>query len=165
MDDKHSLRSKYGLRADVTLLWLAAAAALAAGLTLPVITFKEFIVRKSVYTIFGGIWELYTHHDYALAAVIFIFSVVFPMVKLLSLAVIWFVPLGNKDRRTLVGRLSSMGKWSMLDVYVVAMTVVIAKSSALVKAVPEPGIYCFGVSVILSILVSARIERLSKKSL
>ena len=164
MSDKKSLHDGYGFRIDVYLLWIASAAALAAGLSFPVITFTEFFIRNSTYSILSGIRDLYKHGEVVLAAVIFVFSVIFPIVKLLALMLLWFVPINKNDRRAVIGRLGDLGKWSMLDVYVVASTIVIAKSSTLFKAEPKIGIYLFGTSVIFSILTSRWIERLSKKA-
>ncbi len=159
-----SLQSSCGVRVEVYLLWSAAVYTLAMGLSLPVITLTELVFRKNTYSILGGVIQLYNQKDYVLAAVIFIFSFVFPIVKLLSLLFLWFVPIDSNERKVVVTWLGHLGKWSMLDVYVVALTIIIAKSSTLLKAKPEMGIYYFGVSVILSILTSTRIERLSKRA-
>ena len=158
-----SLQGACGFRVDVYLLWVASVAALTAGLSMPVITLTELVFRKNTYSVVGGVVALYNQKDYVLAAVIFIFSCVFPIVKLLSLLLLWFVPFDSDQRGKVVTWLGHLGKWSMLDVYVVALTIVIAKSSTLLKAKPELGIYYFGASVVLSILTSTRIERLSKK--
>jgi paraquat-inducible protein A len=163
MGENRSLQSSHGFRADIYLLWTASTACLIAGLWLPVITFTELIFKKSTFSILGGIADLWQHGEYVLGAVIFIFSVVFPAAKLLSLLVLWFIPFNRTERGVMVHRLGTLGKWSMLDVYVVAMTIVIAKGSTLFKAEPEPGIYYFGASVVLSIFTSAVIERVSKK--
>lgn len=163
MSESKSLHRVYGFRIDVYLLWLTSAAALIAGLWLPVITFTEFFIKNSTYTILGGILDLLKHREYVLASVIFVFSVVFPVTKLLALIFLWFIPINRNNRRAAIGRLAELGRWSMLDVYVVATTVVIAKSSALFKTEPKIGIYFFGASVILSILTSTWIEKLSKK--
>lgn len=159
-----SLHTSCGARWDVYLLWIAAVATLTVGLSQPVITLTELVFKKNTYSIVGGVIELYNHKDYVLAAVIFIFSCVFPIVKLLSLLFLWFVSIDADERKTVVTWLGHLGKWSMLDVYVVALTILVAKSSSLLKAKPEMGIYFFGVSVVLSILTSTRIERLSKST-
>lgn len=159
-----SLHASCGARIDVYLLWLASAGTLAAGLSLPVITLTELIFNKSTYSILSGIIELFQNKDHVLAAVIFVFSFVFPIVKLGSLLFLWFIAIDKNSRGVVVGWLGQLGKWSMLDVYIVAMTVIIAKSSVILKAEPEIGIYFFGASVILSILTSMRIEFLSKKA-
>ncbi len=158
-----SLYSIYGHRADVYALWTTAAATLITGLSLPVITFTELIFKKSTYSIISGVQSLFNGGEYVLAAVLFVFSVIFPILKLLTLLLLYFCGMDSKGRTKVVYRLSALGKWSMLDVYVVAMTIVIAKSSSLIKAQPRTGIYFFGVSVLLSIIVSSLIESLAKK--
>ena len=160
---RRSLQSSCGVRMEVYLLWIAAVYTLAKGLSLPVITITELVFRKNTYSVLGGVIQLYNHKDYVLAAVIFIFSFLFPILKLLSLLFLWFMPVDPNARKTVVTWLGHLGKWSMLDVYVVALTILIAKSSTLLKAKPEMGIYYFGASVVLSILTSTQIERLSKK--
>ena len=49
----------------------------------------------------------------------------------------------------------------MLDVFVVAITIVITKISGLVEAEAHVGIYVFAVSVILSMIATMRIEKLA----
>ncbi len=164
MGENQSLQSSCGYRADIYLLRAASTACLITRLSLPVITFTELIVKTSTYSILSGIGDLYHHGEYVLAAVIFLFSVIFPAVKMLALLALWFLPFSKNDRGAVVHRLGTLGKWSMLDVYVVAMTIVIAKGSSLFKAEPEAGIYYFGGSVVLSIFTSARIEKISKRA-
>jgi paraquat-inducible protein A len=55
--------------------------------------------------------------------------------------------------------LSVYGKWSMLDVFVVALLVVSVKLGAMAEARVEIGIYAFAASVILTMLLSAWIGR------
>lgn len=165
MPSKKSLHGIYGNSLEVLALWIAAAITLLAGLCLPVIAFTELMVRKSSYSIISGAIELTQHGDYVLAIVIVLFSVVLPMVKLGGLAYLWFATIKTTDRKFFLTILGSLGKWSMLDVYVVALTVVIAKSSIFVKAEPQTGIYLFGLAVVLSIVLSLRMEHLSKHAL
>ena len=147
---------------DVYALWVLSAVFLALGLYLPVITFQELIFKQSTFTIMTGITSLWDEKQFFLAMVIFVFSVVFPLVKLGGLAVLWFLPLMKNQRNRMIEMIGNLGKWSMLDVYVVAMTVIIAKSSALIKAKPQEGIYYFCASVALSIVLSLRIKYLAK---
>jgi len=50
--------------------------------------------------------------------------------------------------------LSLLGKWSMLDVFVIAIIIVPIKLGALASAKAEIGIYYFGASIILAILAT-----------
>jgi paraquat-inducible protein A len=52
------------------------------------------------------------------------------------------------------------GKWSMLDVFVVAMLLVTIKLGAVAKVEVHYGLFAFAVSVILTMLVTHRISRL-----
>lgn len=47
------------------------------------------------------------------------------------------------------------GKWSMLDVFVSAIIIVWVKLGALASAKAENGIYFFGASVLLTMIVSS----------
>ncbi|MCA9395716.1 MAG: paraquat-inducible protein A [Candidatus Omnitrophica bacterium] len=162
MSNEQSLHKVCGFQPEIYLCWLASAAAFSFGLTLPVIKFTEMMIRKSSFSIISGAQELLKHGEYVLAGVIILFSVVFPIFKLLGLMYLWFATIEKKKRTSFLKILGSLGKWSMLDVYVVALTVVIAKSSLMAKAEPQIGIYLFGAAVVLSIIVSIRIEHLSK---
>ncbi len=88
------------------------------------------------------------------------FSVVFPAVKLLLLFLIWNLEdtQSMRHRRNLKW-LATYSKWSMLDVFVVALLVVTVKLGALAQAKVEFGLYAFAASVILTMLISAWIGR------
>ncbi len=161
---KYSLHSIHPRRFDLYALWFVSAGALAAGLSLPVITFKELIFRTTTFSIITGVVNLCQERYLLLAAVVFIFSVLFPILKLTALLLLWFWPLTKSKRFTFLEFLSNLGKWSMLDVYLVAITIVIAKGSTMVKASPRIGIYFFGVSILLSIILSTLVKRLAKKA-
>ncbi|MGO9986088.1 MAG: paraquat-inducible protein A, partial [Rhodomicrobium sp.] len=56
-------------------------------------------------------------------------------------------------------RIEWLGKWSMLDVLVLALLVFYAKSTGLADAVALPGVYFFAASVILTMIAYALIDR------
>lgn len=60
--------------------------------------------------------------------------------------------------------LSLLGKWSMLDVFVVAITIVITQISHFAHAAPRIGIYFFCVSIIFTMLLTEKIEKIIPKS-
>jgi paraquat-inducible protein A len=60
--------------------------------------------------------------------------------------------------------LGVLGKWSMLDVFVVAITIVITKISSFAKAEARLGLYFFGASIMLAMLATGWIERIMKKN-
>jgi paraquat-inducible protein A len=154
---------QYPWRIDIIVLCVASLALLAFGLTMPVLTFKKMVFWTDTYSIPSGIQLLMVQHDYILAAIVFFFSIVFPIAKLIGLFTIWCFPLTGGERRIALDLLGLLGKWSMLDVFVVAITVVIAKFGKITEARPREGIYLFASAVLLSMVLTLLIERAAKK--
>jgi len=96
---------------------------------LPFIVMRQF-GRQYDYTILGGIVELFRQRNIVLGTVIFVFSFVFPFVKLLMVAggasLIPVFPLAV--RRQLLASARSLARFSMLDVFVAAVMVVVVKT-------------------------------------
>lgn len=150
-----------GQSAAVVGLLLAAAVSLALGLSLPVMQVEKFIFWESDYSIVTGVIGLLADGEYLLAAIIFFFSVVFPVVKLVVLWRVWQNPMTHARRFRLLRALSKLGKWSMLDVFAVAILVVAGKLRAVADLEPRVGIYLFAIGVVLSMLATAWIQRQS----
>ncbi|OGW70993.1 MAG: hypothetical protein A2047_01315 [Omnitrophica bacterium GWA2_41_15] len=123
------------------------------GLHLPVLTVRK-LWAKNTFSIISGIMNLWKDKYYFLAVIIFFFSVILPIVKLTTLFVIWYVRLRDNQRKWLLYGLGFLGKWSMLDVFVTAVIIVSVKLGALASAKAERGIYYFGVSIFLAMLVT-----------
>ncbi len=165
-DSKKSLRDTYPHRIDVPLLIGICVTVLLIGLSLPLITVEKTIFWRhweNHYSVMAGVLELAKHGDFLLAVIIFFFSMVFPFAKLLTLSVIWFRKLSDEQRKITLHWLGVLGKWSMLDVFAVAILVVAAKLRSLTQVEPQIGVYLFGLAIILSMLTTMRIERLAKR--
>ncbi len=161
---KKTLRTVYPGNYDIPVLILVSLVFLFLGLFLPVITLKELVFWKHTFSVLTGIVSLVTEKHYLLAVIIFVFSVIFPIYKLAMLLSIWFRKMTDEERVIYVQWLAGLGKWSMLDVFVVAITIVIAKISGFASAKPEIGIYFFGGSVLIGMFVMSRIEKLVQKT-
>jgi len=57
-----------------------------------------------------------------------------------------------------------MGKWSMLDLFVVAMIVVLVKAKEVADAEAKIGIHLFAGAVLLSMIASMSVEKLSREA-
>jgi paraquat-inducible protein A len=148
------LRQLYPHRVDIIILLVLATVLLVVGLTLPVLTVRK-LWDSNTYSIITGVQNLWQEKYYALAVVIFLFSVIFPVAKLLSLSSVWLVKLTADKRKQLIWLMEVFGKWSMLDVFVTAIMIVWIKLGALATARPENGIYFFGASVLLTMVLSS----------
>lgn len=137
------------------------------GLSLPLMDAQTGILWKqwkSSYSVWAGVVALWNQQHYLLALVIFFFSMVFPFFKLLALAVIWFARLGSAQRAALLHWLELLGKWSMLDVFAVAILVVLVKLGPLANVQPRQGVYFFTAAIFSSMLTTMYITRLARKS-
>ena len=63
---------------------------------------------------------LYTGGNYLVAVALFLFSIVFPILKLFSSVVIFTYPKSRRSKKA-VNVVNSLGKWSMVDVFVSAI--------------------------------------------
>ena len=126
------------------------------GLTLPITTFAikfPFFQQSDTYSLPTAIKTLYEEKEFVLFGILVAFTFVFPVMKLFSIFMAVFA--GWTDKTSPVFRfLRATGRWSMLDVFVVALLVVLLRVQAMMgefSMVAHAGIYCFGASVILAI--------------
>ena len=108
-------------------------------------------------TIMSGIIYLWRSGSWSLALVVFFASIVTPLSKMIALTFlllsIQFKNAWHPLQRTKLYRLLlRIGRWSMLDIYVVAIlvTLVQVKSLAVIKA--SPGALVFAAVVVLTML-------------
>lgn len=141
------------------LLIIGATVCLVLGLTLPIIRLTKFYIWTDVHSLVSVVKELYLADEIILATVVCLFSVVFPFLKLLYLLALYSIRHIQPNRTaSWLKRLSWLGKWSMLDVLVLALVVFYAKATNLADAMSMPGIYLFAASVILTMVATAMIE-------
>ncbi len=136
-----------------------ALALLVAGVVLPSLTVSTLAILSNSVSILSGLVVLWDDDQYFLFTVLFVFSVLFPAVKLLFGLWVWFFS-GNPSHAA-VARLESLAKWSMLDVFVIALVVAALNVTVISGVLVHAGLYMFTASVILSKLALARIKRVA----
>lgn len=122
---------------------------------LPLITIEKF-GSKTDYTLTGSILVLFREGQVFLGILILIFSVCFPVSKLLLIlaASNRLVKLRLGARRLLNTVLESVGRFSLVEVVIVALFVVIMKNEQFVDIDVRFGTILFSLSVLLSIVSS-----------
>ncbi len=151
--------------------WLGWATILAGGLlvagwTLPIMTVERLFFLSREISILRGVAELWNEDEVLLAVVIGLFSIVLPVVKL-ALALHLFYradPGSGRMRRALVW-MEAAGRWSMLDVFVVALIVVAVRTSLIDDVSVHAGVYVFTAAIVLSLLVVQRMTALARRAL
>lgn len=164
MTSQTSLNARYPGMFWMPVLILLNLILFAVGLFTPAITLQQMFVFTDTFSIYLGIYVLYIEHEKFLAAVIFVFSIVFPLAKMGLLTFIWFRPLEEKARLKALRSLEFLGKWSMTDVFVVALLVVAAKLSGFADAHARYGIVVFTSAVVLSMLLTLFMAKLARGS-
>ncbi len=162
-DKKASLWRLHPKRIDIFLLIIASIALLFLGLHEPVLTVRK-LWEKNTFTIITGIENLWKENYHFLAIIVFFFSIIFPFTKLAALLLIWFVKMTERQRKWILSCLEFLGKWSMLDVFVVAIVIVSVKLGALASAKAEVGIYYFGASILLAMVATGLQNSLVKQT-
>lgn len=114
--------------------------------------------------IVGSIEKLWESGDMVVAMVILIFSVLIPIVKISSLLFV-SIFIESTFAHGLVKFFKAIGKWSMVDVFVVAVFLVYltANKGDVSRAEIEVGLYFFLSYVIVSMLVSLSADKLLHK--
>ena len=160
-----SLREFYPGRYEIPILMILSIWTLVRGLSLPLVNVEKMVLWKSTYSVFTGVMSLIEVKEYLLGSVLFFFSIIFPLTKLAALGVIWFIRLPEERRSWLLHWLEVLGKWSMLDVFIVAILIVAVKLGPLANIEPRPGIYYFCAAILLSMITTMWVDHLAQRSI
>ena len=110
-------------------------------------------------TIFSGILGLVDDGSYAVAAIVFTASILVPLLKIAGVVTLLYNVRRRpvRHRRTLTrlyAALDFIGRWSMLDVFLVGFLSGAVQFGALAQVRPEPGVIAFAAAVVLTMLAT-----------
>ncbi|RQH07021.1 paraquat-inducible protein A [Paraburkholderia dinghuensis] len=110
-------------------------------------------------TILSGVVYLWVSGSWPLAVVVFIASIAVPMLKILSLAYLaWTAQRAStwlpSERARIYRMVELVGRWSMLDIYVVTMLVALVQFNALAMIKAGPAAIAFGAVVVLTMFAA-----------
>lgn len=114
-------------------------------------------------TVWDGIKILMEHQEWAVAIIVFLASMVIPLVKLAGLFSL-VVTSGMGWGRRLRGRthlykfIDAIGPWAMLDVFLLAVLVALVKLQGWAEILPGTGLFAFTAMVVLTMLASAAFD-------
>lgn len=140
--------------------WIAVGIlAFIAGITLPMMTLTKLVWFDNTFTVLSGIGALLAQETFALGMLLMTFSILFPAVKFLAMLayVLIYPPLP----RALVQwqyALGKVAKFSMLDVFVVAVMLMVVQLGAMAEVDIHGGIYWFTLAVLVSMSAGLAIE-------
>ena len=152
---------------------LAALIALAGGLLMPIMMMSihkevqylgDVVLQMESKGVLGSITKLFEGSDYVVGGALLLFSIVLPLLKTLSMLFV-AVFVRNRAAHAIVHFFKVLGKWSMADVFVVAVFLVYLSGSKgeMSRAEVQSGLYFFLAYVILSMIASLSADRMLKE--
>ncbi len=146
-----SLARTWALLITAMLMYIPAMA-------LPVMQTASF-GKVQADTIMSGVVYFLMHGDWPLALIIFVASVVVPLLKMLALIYLLFSvqrrsPVQQRQRTRLYRITELMGRWSMVDVFVIALMAALVHLDALAEITPGPGAAAFAAVVVLTMIAA-----------
>lgn len=147
----HSLQRTIAYCCGAAILYLPAN-------LLPIMVTDQF-GRTTENTIIGGVLRLLEMGSYPVALVILVASVLIPLGKLAALGLLcWAVTHGraaSPASRTALYRITELvGKWSMVDVFVVAVLVALIQMGGIMLVKPGAAALAFAGVVVVTMLAA-----------
>jgi len=162
---KANIISKYPVEVKLLrlTLWITLIF-LGIGVVAPIITLNKFVLIENTFSVLGGTIELLIEGQFFLFLIIASFSILLPFMKV---AVLYKLLAHNSNNTANLDKylhwMHLYGKWSMLDVFVVAVLVVTVKLGAIASVEMRYGLYFFSIAIILTMFVTARVVSLTNQ--
>lgn len=137
----------------LSFLIIIATVSFALGIILPVTRFTTVYVWTNEHSIATIIWALFENKEYFLTVVLFLFSILFPFLKLLYLLTLVTSPdIPPEFRKRSIATMEWLGRYSMTDVMVLALMIFYVNSSGYTEARVLSGVYFFAASALITML-------------
>ncbi|MFJ5286514.1 paraquat-inducible protein A [Pseudomonas sp. NPDC088429] len=129
---------------------------------LPIMTVSS-LGQGDPSTIMSGVIQLVQHGMIPIAAVVFIASILVPTFKLVGIALLLFSvqrkqPLSARQRIWMYRFIEFIGRWSMLDIFVIAILVAVVNFGRLASVEANLGAIAFASVVILTMLAAVTFD-------
>jgi len=142
-----------------TWAWLLTSALLYVPANFLPITYTVYLGKETESTILGGVATLWEHGSLFIATVIFVASILVPLGKMIVLS--WLclsVQIGSRfalTHKTKLYRVTEyVGRWSMIDVYVVSILVALIQLGNIMTVRPGVAAVAFAAMVVTSMLAA-----------
>jgi len=140
------------------LLWLISSALLFTGIALPMFSFHKFYIFDDTFSLLGGVFYLFREGEFLLFLILFGFTIALPVYKM----VLSFLLISNRIKQEsykikIVNRLAMIGKWSMTDVFVIAILAATVKLEMIASIEIHAGLFVFAAGVVASMLLVQRL--------
>jgi len=135
-----------------------------AGIFFPILTITKLLVVSNEVSIVNGLIQLLQEQQYFIFIVIFLFSIVLPVLKLYYLFLLSARKAVEDNTYSMYLQLMHRyGRWSMLDVFVIAVLIMTVKLGVLASVKIELGMFFFTTAVVLLMIITSVMVRLESK--
>jgi paraquat-inducible protein A len=150
-------RKPHSLGITTVLVALAALLYVPANV-LPVMITRTFLDDEND-TIMSGVLVLLHSGSWPIALLVFIASIVVPLLKILALAVLLYsawrgTPHRRLQRSQLFRMVEFIGRWSMLDIYAISLLATLVQIQSFASVIVGWGAWAFGAVVVLTLLAA-----------
>jgi paraquat-inducible protein A len=120
----------------------------------PILVIEKLGIRQQS-SVLGGTIDLLKHGNWLVGGVVLVFSVVFPLTKIVLLLELSLLEFFHRRHKAATLRLMEhMGRWSMMDVMLLAFLVMLVKLGNLVQFQFGPAVSAFILCVAMSMVAS-----------
>ncbi len=145
-DDASSIRTAAAALGAFVLYWPA--------ILLPILEIQR-LGHHHTASVITGTMDLFREGNWFVGGVVLLFSIIFPLFKILMLLELSILGLFHRRHRARTYRLmEAAGRWSMMDVLLLALFVMIVKLGAIVEFHFGPAVIAFVLCVAMSMLAS-----------
>ena len=123
-------------------------------LFLPFLDIEVVLKGSSEYKLPESVKLMWETGLYWVAILIVCFSIIFPLAKTIFLLITWFLKLRPDRRKGFIRLLETLGKWSMLDVFVVILLMVLSNEQLFLSTTPRIGLTFFIFAIIGNMIMS-----------
>ena len=115
----------------------------------------EKLGHRQESNVLGGTIELLAHGNWLVGGVVLLFSVIFPLTKIILLLELSLLEVLHCRHKAFTLRvMEHVGKWSMMDVMLLAFLVMLVKLGNLVEFQFGPAVIAFVACVVMSMIAS-----------
>ena len=133
---------------------------------LPSVAFLELkgLLLPGPYSILKVIELLWDHHLYPLVVLVVGFSVLFPPVKIALSTKALLGPMTPAGRGKLLSAVGHLGRWSLLDVFVALLLLIITAKQSFTGSTVSFGLYAFVTAIVLSMTAASILHEANHKA-
>ncbi len=145
-------------------LWLAALLCFLIGIISPIMSIRQLYLFEDEFSVLSALGLLAQDGQYLLSFIIGAFSVCMPVFKFIILAKVLSVSQQAKPQQQskILEWMHRCGRWSMLDVFVIAVLIVGVKLSAFASVTLHIGLWAFSGALILLLVLTSLVQRLQR---